>query len=130
MPDSSWVARANKRYVNPVATSVAAWAPGWAIVIHRGRKSGHIFRTPLWAFQRPGGFIIALTNGPNADWVRNVLADNGCEMLSRRHRYLLTAPRLCRDEMGAQLPSMMRFVVRNLIDAPTMLSLDVERRLF
>ena len=29
---------------------------------------------------RPGGYVIALTYGPDADWVKNVLAAGGCEL--------------------------------------------------
>lgn len=74
MPAPRWVARANKIGLNRFTKYIAPWAPGWAIVVHRGRKSGRTFRTPLWAFRRHNGFVIALTYGPETDWVRNVLA--------------------------------------------------------
>jgi hypothetical protein len=40
MPAPRWVARANKAGLNRVTKFVASWAPGWAVVVHRGRKSG------------------------------------------------------------------------------------------
>ena len=98
MPTPRWIAHANKIGLNRVTKFIAPWAPGWAVVIHRGRKSGRIFRTPLWAFRRGNGFVIALTYGRNADWVRNVLGADGCEIQSRRRRCEVGNPRTYRDE--------------------------------
>ena len=112
MPAPRWVARANKKGLNRLTKFVAPWAPGWAVVIHRGRKSGRTFRTPLWAFRRRGGYVIALTYGSSADWVRNVLAAGGCELESRRRHYQLGAPRLYRDENVSDMPALIRFMLR------------------
>jgi deazaflavin-dependent oxidoreductase (nitroreductase family) len=125
MPAPRWVARANKAGLNRLTKLIAPWAPGWAVVIHRGRKSGRMFRTPLWAFRRNGGYVIALTYGPGADWVRNVLADGGCELETRRRRYQLGAPRLYRDENASDMPAFIRFMLRRVIKAPEFLSLDL-----
>jgi deazaflavin-dependent oxidoreductase (nitroreductase family) len=125
MPAPRWVAKANKIGLNRLTKFIAPWAPGWAVVIHLGRKSGRTFRTPLWAFRRPGGFVIALTYGPGADWVRNVLAAGGCEVESRRHHYQLGAPRLYRDENASDMPAFIRFMLRRVIKAPEFLSLDL-----
>ena len=125
MPAPRWVARANKAGLNRVTKFIAPWAPGWAVVIHRGRKSGRTFRTPLWAFRRRGGYVIALTYGSSADWVRNVLAADGCELETRRRHYQLGAPRLYRDENASDMPAFIRFMLRRVIKAPEFLSLDV-----
>ena len=125
MPAPRWVARANKVGLNRLTKFIAPWAPGWAVVIHRGRKSGRTFRTPLWAFRRRGGYVIALTYGPSADWVRNVLAAGGCELESRRRRYQLGAPELYRDENASDMPAFIRFMLRRVIKAPEFLSLDI-----
>ncbi|KAA0118371.1 nitroreductase family deazaflavin-dependent oxidoreductase [Mycolicibacterium sp. P9-22] len=124
MPAPRWLARANKIGLNRLTRFVAPWAPGWAVVIHRGRTSGRTFRTPLWAFQRPHGYVIALTYGSQADWVRNVLAAGGCELETRRHRYQLTSPVVYRDESAAAMPIFIRFMLRRVIKAPEFLSLD------
>jgi deazaflavin-dependent oxidoreductase (nitroreductase family) len=125
MPAPRWVAKANKMGLNRLTKFIAPWAPGWAVVIHRGRKSGRAFRTPLWAFRRQGGFVIALTYGPDADWVRNVMAAGGCEVESRRRHYQLGAPRLYRDETASDMPAFIRFMLRRVIKAPEFLSLDI-----
>ncbi|WP_019972266.1 nitroreductase family deazaflavin-dependent oxidoreductase [Mycobacterium sp. 141] len=125
MPAPRWVAHANKIGLNRLTRFIAPWAPGWAVVIHRGRKSGRIFRTPLWAFKRPNGYVIALTYGRQADWVRNVLAAGGCELETRRHRYRLTAPQVYQDKTAADMPVFIRFILRRVIKAPEFLNLEI-----
>jgi deazaflavin-dependent oxidoreductase (nitroreductase family) len=129
MPAPRWVARANKAGLNRVTKFIAPWAPGWAVVVHRGRKSGKTFRTPLWAFRRGDGYVIALTYGSTADWVRNVLAAGGCELETRRRRYLVSNPRVYRDENATDMPAFIRFMLRRVIKAPEFLSVDVVREL-
>jgi deazaflavin-dependent oxidoreductase (nitroreductase family) len=129
MPAPRWVARANKAGLNRVTKFVAPWAPGWAVVVHRGRKSGKTFRTPLWAFRRRDGYVIALTYGSSADWVRNVLAAGGCELETRRRRYQVSNPRVYRDENATEMPAFIRFMLRRVIKAPEFLSVAVVREL-
>jgi deazaflavin-dependent oxidoreductase (nitroreductase family) len=129
MPAPRWVARANKAGLNRVTKFVAPWAPGWAVVVHRGRKSGKTFRTPLWAFRRRDGYVIALTYGSSADWVRNVLAAGGCELETRRRRYQVSNPRVYRDENATDMPAFIRFMLRRVIKAPEFLSVAVVREL-
>lgn len=129
MPAPRWVARANKIGLNRFTKYIAPWAPGWAIVVHRGRKSGSTFRTPLWAFRRHNGFVIALTYGPETDWVRNVLAAGGCELQTRRRRYQLGAPVVFRDEDATDMPAFIRFMLRRVIKAPEFLRLDIVSQL-
>lgn len=120
-----WIARANKAGLNRLTKFIAPWAPGWAVVVHRGRRSGRTFRTPLWAFRREGGYVIALTYGRESDWVRNVLAAGGCELETRRRRYEVGSPRVYRDETAADMPLFIRFMLRKVIKAPEFLRVDV-----
>jgi deazaflavin-dependent oxidoreductase (nitroreductase family) len=129
MPAPRWVARANKAGLNRVTKFIAPWAPGWAVVVHRGRKSGKTFRTPLWAFRRHDGFVIALTYGAEADWVRNVISAGGCELETRRRRYQVGDPRVYRDENATDMPAFIRFMLRRVIKAPEFLSVEVVREL-
>jgi deazaflavin-dependent oxidoreductase (nitroreductase family) len=129
MPAPRWVAHANKIALNRITQFIAPWAPGWAVVVHRGRRSGRCFRTPLWAFRRQDRYVIALTYGSDADWVRNVLAAGGCELETRRRHYSAGAPRVYRDENAADMPPFIRFMLRRVLKAPEFLSLDVVREL-
>ncbi|GAA5082232.1 nitroreductase family deazaflavin-dependent oxidoreductase [Nocardia iowensis] len=127
MPAPRWVAHVNRVGLNRLTRFIAPWAPGWAVVIHRGRKSGRIFRTPLWAFRRGDRYVIALTYGPESDWVRNVLAAGGCQLQSRRRHYEVDNPHVYRDESAADMPLFIRFMLRRVLAAPDFLSVDIQR---
>lgn len=129
MPTPRWVAHANKFSLNLLTRYIAPWAPGWALVVHRGRKSGRVFRTPLWAFRRQNRYVIALTYGAESDWVRNVLAASGCELLTRLHHYEVGSPRVYHDVRASEMPLPVRFMLRYVIRAPEFLSLDIVREL-
>jgi deazaflavin-dependent oxidoreductase (nitroreductase family) len=129
MPTPRWVAQANKIGLNKVTKFIAPWAPGWAVVIHRGRKSGQVFRTPLWAFRRGDGYVIALTYGSTADWVRNVIAAGGCELESRRRHYQLGSPRVYRDQNATDMPPFIRPILRKVLKTPEFLRLDIVNQL-
>jgi len=53
---------------------------------------------PVNVFARPGGrYVLALTYGPDTDWVKNALAAAGCELHAGGRHIELTAPRLFHD---------------------------------
>lgn len=68
--------------LRPVMRKVAGTSafPFWAVIEHRGRRSGRTFRTPVVARRTPDGFVIPLAFGTDVDWCRNVLA-SGCATL-------------------------------------------------
>ncbi|GAB2449529.1 nitroreductase family deazaflavin-dependent oxidoreductase [Nocardia tengchongensis] len=129
MPTPRWVAHANKFSLNLITRYIAPWAPGWALVVHRGRKSGRVFRTPLWAFRRQNRYVIALTYGSESDWVRNVLAADGCELRTRLRHYEVGSPRVYRDARAADMPLPIRLMLRYVLRAPDFLSVDILREL-
>jgi deazaflavin-dependent oxidoreductase (nitroreductase family) len=65
-----------------------------AMVHHRGRKSGRTYSTPTSARPTSNGFVIAMTFGPESDWVQNVLAAGGCEIDWKGRRYSLVDPEI------------------------------------
>ena len=89
--------------------------PPFAIVEHRGRRSGRAYRTPVWAFTAGEGFVIALTYGADRDWVRNVETAKGC-LLGRGGRSISCGePRVVGEAEGAPLvPAPIRPVLRLL----------------
>jgi deazaflavin-dependent oxidoreductase (nitroreductase family) len=71
------VARFNRVVTNNIQ-GVYAWIlPPWAVILHRGRRSGRPYRTPVLAFRRDRTLIVALLYGDESDWLRNLLADGG-----------------------------------------------------
>ncbi len=74
---SRGVARFNKRVTNRIQGVYAWLVPPWAVIIHRGRRSGHQYRTPLFAFRRGRTLVIALLYGEESDWLRNLRKGGG-----------------------------------------------------
>ena len=108
------VAHFNRRVTNRVTGPLAPRLPGFGVVVHTGRKSGREYRTPVNVFRSDGRFVIALTYGAEADWVRNVLAAGGCVLISRGRRHALTAPRVTHDESRELVPAPVRVPLRLL----------------
>jgi len=91
------VGRWNRRGFNRLSTPVARHLPGFAVVHHRGRRSGREYRTPVNLFPVGDRFVIALVYGPRADWLRNVLAAGGCTIQTRGRLVGCGQPRVYRD---------------------------------
>ena len=106
------VARFNLVVTNPIVRLFARWAPGFGIIIHRGRKSGHPYQTPVNVFALPEGFLIALTYGRESEWVRNVLAAGGCEIETRGIVYQLSTPVIVHELTHRQLPWLVSIILR------------------
>ena len=106
------IAHFNKRVTNRISGPLAPHLPGFGIVRHTGRTSGRSYETPVNVFRRPDGFVIALTYGAQADWVRNVLAAGGCELVTRGHRYRLIDPEIEHDETRQAVSPFVRPILR------------------
>jgi len=102
------IARFNRRATNRLLGPLARYLPAFGVVVHRGRKSGRLYRTPVNVFGRPGGVVVALTYGPASDWVRNVVAAGGCSLQTRGHTLRLSRPRLIHDETRHLVPAPLR----------------------
>jgi hypothetical protein len=70
MPIPPVVGKWNKAGLNRVTRHIAPWTPGLGVVIHRGRRSGRSYQTPVNVFPARDGFVFALTYGPETDWVK------------------------------------------------------------
>ena len=114
MPLPRWLARFNLSVTNRILGPVAEHAPGMGIVIHEGRKSRRRYRTPVMVFRHGERFVIALTYGPESQWVQNVVAHGGCDFESRGRTYHLTGPRLIHDERRSLMPGVVRLALRVL----------------
>jgi deazaflavin-dependent oxidoreductase (nitroreductase family) len=117
------VARFNRVALNRVTRRIAPWMPGFGVVVHRGRRSGRPFRTPVNVFPTGTGYVVALTYGPDSDWVRNVQAAGGCDLETRRRLVHLSSPRLYRDEARRDMPPVVRQIL-GLLRVADFLALD------
>jgi len=111
VPIPKAVARFNLKVTNPILRRMAWWAPGFAILTHVGRTSGTVRRTPINIFRRRDRYVIALTYGADAQWVKNVLAAGGCEIETRRRHIRLIAPELVHDPSLGLVPRFVQVVL-------------------
>lgn len=114
MPIPHSVARFNKRFTNRVLTPIVTRLPWFVVVQHTGRTSGKTFRTPVAAFRHYEGLVIALTYGPDTQWVKNVLANDGCLIDRRGDIVEMTSPRLIHDPQRRLVPILIRLPLRVL----------------
>jgi deazaflavin-dependent oxidoreductase (nitroreductase family) len=114
MPIPKVVGRWNKAGLNHLTRHVAPWMPGFGVVVHRGRRSGRRYQTPVNVFRAPDGYVIALTYGAETDWVKNVLAAGGCELRTHGQTVPLSSPRLFHDENRSGIRPVERQALRIL----------------
>jgi deazaflavin-dependent oxidoreductase (nitroreductase family) len=112
MPIPRIVGQWNKVGLNRVTKRIAPWMPGLGVVVHRGRRSGSVYQTPVNVFATKDGYVLALTYGPDTDWVKNVLAEGGCELRTGGRVIRLTSPRLFHDEARRDIRPLQRQVLR------------------
>jgi deazaflavin-dependent oxidoreductase (nitroreductase family) len=125
MPLPRPLARFNHYVTNRLFGPLAPYLPGFGVVVHTGRKTHRHYRNPVNVFRRNGRYVIALTYGPNSDWVRNVLAAGGCTLITRGRAVRLTRPRLYHDEQRRALPAPAS-LIGALANFSDFLELDVD----
>jgi deazaflavin-dependent oxidoreductase (nitroreductase family) len=108
------MARFNRAVTNKVSIHVAGVLPDFGIVIHKGRHSGTVYRTPVNVFRTKDGFRIALPYGPDADWVRNAVSFGAVRLMTRSKEYELTNPQFVTDGYRQHVPFLLRGMLRVL----------------
>jgi len=108
------MARLNRAVTNKISIHLAGFVPGLGIVIHVGRRTRNVFRTPVIVFRTKDGFRIALTYGPKSDWVQNALAHGAVRLVTRRREYELGEPELVTDPHRQHVPLPLRAFLRLL----------------
>lgn len=112
MPLPRGLARFNLKVTNPVLGHIAGRLPGFAIVTHVGRRSGTRRTSPVNLFKDGDRYVIALTYGADSQWVRNVLAAGGCDVLTRGRTLRLVEPEVVHDPRRRLVPAPVRVVLR------------------
>jgi deazaflavin-dependent oxidoreductase (nitroreductase family) len=97
---------------NRVVGPFARYLPGFAVVVHVGRRSGRTYRTPVNLFTRGDGYAIALMYSAGSQWVRNVLAAGGADVETRGRRLRLVDPEVVRDPARSLVPKPVRVPLR------------------
>ena len=87
----------------------------WAVLHHRGRKSGREFATPIAVMVTDTTFVIGLPWGRGTDWVRNVRAASGCRIRWKGVDYECTDPAFVdKDVAVASARGLTRRILRRL----------------
>ena len=109
--------RTRLQFLQPFTTNVfnrlsrrfAGWLPGFGLLLYRGRTSGKAYRTPMNVFRHGDEYVLALTYGSEVQWVKNVMAADGCELKTRGRVVRLIDPRLFVDPSRSTMPQPVRF---------------------
>jgi deazaflavin-dependent oxidoreductase (nitroreductase family) len=108
MPIPQTLTTFNKHVTNRITGPFAGVLPGFAVVTHVGRKSGRTYRTPVNMFRRDADYVFVMTYGPDVDWVKNVDAAGGAEVLTKGQTVRLTDPRHLTDRERRCVPAAVR----------------------
>jgi deazaflavin-dependent oxidoreductase (nitroreductase family) len=103
----------------PVARLLAGrrWFPLWAVVHHRGRRSGTEYATPVAVVPTTDKtvLLIGLPWGKNTNWARNVVAADGTTLRWKGRDLRASAPRIVDATEAATLAKRpFRSVVRRM----------------
>ena len=111
MPIPRRIARFNRRVTNPILGPMVVHLPGFGILVHHGRRSGRVYRTPVLSFRRADRLVFALTYGTGTDWVRNVVAAGSCDLVIGGLTLHLVEPRLFHDPAHRAVPRVVRLAL-------------------
>ena len=99
------------KILNPLILRAAGgwFFPMFALLHHRGHRSGRMYVTPVTAIPRSGWFWLGLTFGPDSGWARNVLAAGACVVRYRGTDYHLVEPIVLESAtVRKEVPRVMR----------------------
>src|SRR5437588_5200556 len=97
------VARFNKVINNRIQRVYAWLVPPWAVIVHRGRRSGRSYRTPVLVFRQQRTLVIALLYGEESDWLRNLRTAGGGRVVRIGRTFELGEPRIVDTSTAAEL---------------------------
>ncbi len=115
MPLPGALARFNKKVTNRITLPFAARLPSFAVIEHKGRRSGNAYRTPVNCWVDGEEAIVALTYGADTDWLKNLQASGGGSLVIKGRRHGCGPPTIDGHEVGVRLPVPVR-VMLSLLD--------------
>jgi len=117
-PDRSvmpaWLPGFNQRVTNRVQGIYAPYIPPLAMVIHTGRKSGKRLKTPVSAQLYDGKLAIGLPYSANTQWIKNLQAANGGELIRAGKHLKFENPRIVTDSDAEPFPKLTARLARRM----------------
>ena len=103
-----------KHFVNPQLRHIAHSSHGpFALLRHVGRRSGTTYEIPIMVWRVEDGFVIALTYGPNVDWLRNLQAVGRGSLRWHKQEYIFQKPEpIDAQTARSALPPVIRSILR------------------
>ena len=87
--------------------------PLWAVLHHRGRRSGTDYAVPVGVRMTADAYFIALPFGERTQWVHNVVAAGGCTVRWRGEDLVMADPMIVgTDKAASAFPVTMRWMLR------------------
>ncbi|MDY0910178.1 nitroreductase family deazaflavin-dependent oxidoreductase [Microbacterium sp. CFBP9034] len=111
--------RALVKATEPIATALAGHRsfPLWAVIHHRGRKSGTAYALPVAVIPTsdPALILIGLPWGAETNWARNVIAAGEATLTWKGSEHATTSPRLLSPVEAATLAKpLFRSIVKRM----------------
>jgi deazaflavin-dependent oxidoreductase (nitroreductase family) len=112
----------------PVAKALAGkrFFPLWAVVTHRGRKSGTDYSVPVAVIPTQDTFVIGLPWGERTNWAQNVLAAGGAAIRWKGVDYRVTEPRIVGKDVALAASKGLERMVLSRGSFPAFI--EVQRR--
>lgn len=107
-------ARFNRYVANHVFGPLLTRSTAFGTVRHRGRRSGRVYHTPVKVFRRGSDYVITLPYGSGCDWVRNVMAARGCELVIGDAVITLGDPVILTDLEAVAIPRPLRWILARM----------------
>jgi deazaflavin-dependent oxidoreductase (nitroreductase family) len=109
-----WLETFQIKFMNPLMRPFARFLPGFAIVKHRGRKSGTAYETIVSASRHGDLLSIGLMHG-KTNWVKNVLAAGEAVVHVKRNDVHITNPRVvAKGDEDPSLPDGVRRMAKRV----------------
>ena len=125
MPLPAGLARFNRKVTNKLTTPFARRLPWFGVVRHVGRQTGESYETPLMCWLGADAVTISLTYGSDVDWLKNLVAAGGGEIVVGGKPIKVGTPALIETAEGrSRMPGVVRGAL-SLLDSDEFVELPI-----